>query len=273
MMNKLKCVVAVLLVAVPVGVKAFDLPNSRGEGFGRTMLIGNAAASTLTMLPTAGIEPRSWRAELGGLRYFELSELDDVFAAGAYRFGSIGIAAGVSHFGDPDIYGETTARLAAGCHYGNLGFGSSLSGRLVAFGGGYQGLSAATVGVSVTYHWDRFHFGVAADNLTRPRFNDGAVPFGRGLDVLVELIGEGSYQMTGRAEFEEGEAPRFGLGQRFDLISRAALFWGVASEPLTWGGGIDIMHDGARITYAASYHPVLGLTHALSVAYESGKTK
>lgn len=265
-MKRLSFTVVLLSVMAASG-EAFELATAREAGLGRGMILSEATASGLVMTPTTGIAPGEWKAELGGLRRYELGELDEVHVAGAYRRGDVTLALGMAQFGEADLYAETTVRVAGGYNFGSLGVGGSLSGRLVSFGGGYDDLTAGTVGLSVTWQYERVRVAVVGDNLTRPKYHDEAEAFGRKVNLFAELIGEGKFSVLGRAEFEEEWRPRFGFGQRLEIVDAAAVFFGLTTEPLTFGGGIDIMHDGARITYAASYHPVLGLTHALAVGY------
>ncbi|HOD65706.1 MAG TPA: hypothetical protein PKM94_03360 [candidate division Zixibacteria bacterium] len=176
-----------LLLACAAGAAAFELPTPRGEGFGRTMLLADASAAALTKAPTAGIRTGEWRFELGGVRRFELSDLDQVFAAAAGRLGRAVLAAGVSQFGNTELYAETTVRLAAGWRVGAFGAGGSLAAKIVEFGGGYGRLHAAAVGLSATYAGKRVQAAAAAENLNCPRLDAAAAPDHRRLDVYVEI--------------------------------------------------------------------------------------
>lgn len=263
-------VIAAAAVLLSVSAAAFDLPTPREQGMGRTLLLSEGGALTVLRAPTFTLNEREWTIEAGGVRRFEIGDLDEVMAAGAYRYRRLCGAVGIGQFGDADLYAETTVQGMVGYQIGRFGMGLNWSGRWLRFGGGYQGLNAATVGLSLSYRIDRLYVAMVGDNLTRPRLYDGGIPYGRTTSLYAEWRGEGAYQLTGSAIFEEEQTPRFGLGQRFELAREAAVFWGVATDPLTWGAGIDIMKGGARVTYAASYHPVLKLTHALSVGYGSG---
>ena len=267
----MKQVFLTTVILLVVGqVAAFDLPTAREQGMGRTLLLSDGSALTVLRVPTAEFPQGRWAFEVGGVRRFELADLDEIVASGTYSRGRVSAALGIGQFGDVDLYAETTVRGVIGYQIGRLGMGVSGSGRWLRFGGGYGGLLAATAGLSLSYWINRLQVAMTGDNLTRPRLYDGATPYGRSVGFYAEWRGEGAYQLTGSAVFEEEQAPRFGVGQRFEICREAALFWGVATDPLTWGAGIDIIRGGARVTYAAAYQPVLGVTHALTVAYGGG---
>ncbi len=268
-MNRIILAAAAVLLSVSQ-TPAFDLLTAREQGMGRTLLLSDGSALTALRVPTPMTSDRTWSVEAGGVRRFDLGDLDDVVAAAAYRSRQVSLALGVGQFGNADLYAETTVRGTLGYQFGRLGAGLTWSGLWLRFGGGYRGLNATTMGFSLSYRIDRLHVALVGDNLTRPRLYDGGILYGRTTSLYAEWQGEGAYQLTGSAVFEEEQTPRFGLGQRFELLREAAVFWGVATDPLTWGAGFDIMQGNARVTYAASYHPVLGLTHALSVGYGSG---
>ena len=60
-----------------------------------------------------------------------------------------------------------------------------------------------------------------------------------------------------------------GLGQKIRLSRQASFFWGVATKPLTYGGGVRFLFKNLAISYATTIHPDLGLTHTISLGFIS----
>ncbi|MFO7669991.1 MAG: hypothetical protein R6W31_10070 [Bacteroidales bacterium] len=85
---------------------------------------------TLLMVPAGELREGQGRIELGAMRRFEMSELDQGFAAAAYRVRQLTVAAGVMQFGDGDYYAERTGLLSAAYCLNALLYKSKQNGRL-----------------------------------------------------------------------------------------------------------------------------------------------
>lgn len=240
---------------------------------GRAVILSRSSASELLAVPAGGLVAGQGMVEIGFNRAFEMSELDNLFVAGAYRFGSVTVAVGFSQFGHSDLYTEQTARLSLACRRDSLTAAVTLSGLLVSFGGGYERLNAATLGCGLSYRTRRVIAAVTGENLTAPRLDENSREINPVYSGYAELIGPGPYSLTGRVTLEREEKPQFALGQKIDLSTKAAFFWGIATAPLKYGGGLEIDVKGRSLTYAVSYHPTLGLsqTVALSLAFGSAR--
>ncbi len=251
-------------------VLAFGLASGRSPVPGGAAILTQATASTLAMLPTAGIEDHELKAELLAIRRFGIKELDEATLAAAYRIGCASAAIGLAQMGRADLYLERTARLGAACHIGPLAVGTALSAMSVSFGGAYPGLAATTLGVDVSYRAHRGMVVLALDDLTSPRLDKRARPCNPKYSMYVQIIGVGSFFVTGRVTLEHFEKPRFAMGQYLTVSERGTIFWGLSSAPLEYGGGVEVVGGGGRISYAASYHPVLGFSHTVSLSYQVG---
>lgn len=248
---------------------AFDLTPGRTIAVGRTSSLSDGRAAELVSNPSAGIRPREVTCELGGIRRFELPDLDEAYVAVAGRFSRWTFSLGLAQFGHGDFYAERTLRLGAATAVSkHLTLGGTFSGRRLEFGAGYESLAAMSFGVCVLFRADRLRLAVTADNLTRPRMHESATPLEPLYRIQGEVAGDGSYAVYGAVDLQRYEKPRFGLGQKITVSSRANILWGATSEPLTIGGGFDIMYREFRVCYAASYHPTLGLTQTLSLGIE-----
>lgn len=240
---------------------------------GRAVILSRSSASELLAVPAGGLGVGQGLVEIGFGRAFEMSELDNLYVAGAYSFGSITTAVGFSQFGHSDLYMEQTARLSLACRRDSLTVAVTFSGVQVSFGGGYERLNAAALGCGLSYRTRRVITAVTGENLTAPSLDGNSHEINPVYSGYAELVGPGPYSLTGRVTLEREEKPQFALGQKIDLSTKAAFFWGITTAPLKYGGGLEVDFNGRSLTYAASYHPTLGLsqTVALSLAFGSAR--
>ncbi len=251
----------------------FDFTTGRSIGLGKAIVLSDPSAAALVSNPSITTPTGQWLVELGANRKFEIKDLDELFFAAAYRYQKFTGAIGLSQFGYQDFYAERTLKLGFAYQYESVGLGLTFSSLFVSFGRGYKSLSASTVGLSFGYSYQRFYGSFAADNLTSPTLYDGGIAIRPKYTAYMELLGYGSYSITGRATFEKTESPQFTIGQKLTLSSRASILWGLSSGPLTYGGGVEFILKDAHITYAASYHPVLGFTQGMALSYGGGTNK
>lgn len=251
----------------PVGLSAFEIISSQGNGLGQTAVLSYPNASTLVNIPSGGLPPGKWNIEAGFNRQFDLSELDQVFLVGAYRRGNVTTALGFSQFGKRDYYKEITARLAVAYHYDSLSVGFSFSGLGVYFGEGYGRFSTQAIGLGASYRFDKIYFAFTADNLNSPKFYDNAVSFKPVYATYAEVVGLGRHSLTAKAVFEKYQKPIFGFGQKLYISDRGAFFWGISTEPVQYGGGVEFNFGDWMISYATAYHTVLDFSHTITFSY------
>jgi hypothetical protein len=274
MTSKLVLFVVILLLFSSGNLSAFKFATGRGIGLGQTVILSRSSASTLVSVPTGGIASGDMKLELGAARKFGMKDLDQAFVAVAYRYRHITPSLGLTQFGYSDLYRERTAKMGVAWQVDSLTIGTTLSALLVSFGGRYDRLDAATFGAGASYRTSRIIGAVAADNLTSPHLDKNSSAVNPTYSAYLEVLGEGSFSITGRMTLEKTERPQFALGQRIDISERGALFWGLSTAPLEYGGGVEVTVDKSHISYAASYHPTLGLSYSLSLSFEfSGSPK
>jgi hypothetical protein len=270
MTSKLVLFTIVLLLSNAGNLLAFEFGTGRGTGLGQTVILSRSSASALVSVPTGGIASGEMKLELGAARKFGMKDLDQAFVAVAYRYRRFTSSLGLAQFGYSDLYSERTAKAGVAWHGSSLTIGTTLSALLVSFGGHYDRLSAATFGAGASYRTSRVMGAVAADNLTSPRLDKNSPAVNPIYSAYLEVLGEGSFSIMGRVTLEKTERPQFALGQKTDISERGALFWGLSTAPLEYGGGVEVTVDNRHICYAASYHPTLGLSHSLSLSFEFG---
>ena len=258
-----------LLWVLPSVACAFDVHDSRAGGLGRGVLLSRPTAVNLVNTATDGLSRGAGMFETGYYRRYELADLDDLFLAGAWRYRQMTMAVAVSQFGKTDLYAEQLLKGAVAVHYRRISLGIMLSAMQVQFGNGYGNLRTATVGLAGGLSAAKFTAALSSDNLTRPRLIEGGVPYEPTHTLLVEYHGVEAFSFTGRVRVENHQKPQFGLGQSIRLFNRSAFFWGVGTAPVEYGGGIEIDIPFGAVTYAANIHPVLGLSHTVTLVWKS----
>jgi hypothetical protein len=136
----------------------------------------------------------------------------------------------------------------------------------IEFGGNYDRFSMATVGLGAGYTKGQFKVHLAADKLTNPRPTPSSEPFGRTGTAIVEWTTPKSLSTVVRASRVEKKAMKYAIGQRIPLARGSALYWGISTRPVEYGGGVDVATRLFTLTYGAKVHPVLGLSHSVSIA-------
>ena len=259
-----------ILTALPSMARPFDVHDSRAGALGRGMLLSNPTAMNLVGAASDGLERGTGLFEAGFHRRYELSDLDYLFLAGAWRYRQVTVAVAASQFGKSDLYAEQLLKGSAALHYRRFTFGMSLSGMQVQIGNGYGGLRAATFSLTGGMSSKRFTVALSSDNLTRPRLVDGAIPYEPTHTLLAEYHGVEAFSFVGRVRFQKLQKPQFGLGQMIRLSGRSAFIWGIGTAPVEYGGGIEIDIPFGAVTYVANIHPVLGLSHTVTLVWKLG---
>ncbi len=259
---------ACLLLIAP-SVYAFEFMTGHGTGLGQSLLLSHSTPSMLLSAPTGGLEKGEWRVESGISRLYDLSDLDQAFLAGAYRWRGLIAAAGVSQFGSRDLYAERIAKLALAYRYRQFVLGGTGSIMSTSFGGGYAPLNAATFGLGAAATFKRVYVAFSADNLTSPQLDPSSPAIRPIYSLYGELWSTKSLSTLVRSTFEKTEKPQFAIGQRIGVSELSSFLWGLQTAPLQFGGGVELGIKNSRISYCVSYHPVLGLSHTIAVSYGS----
>ncbi len=252
-------------------VSSFDFTTGRSDGMGGTVLLSDPSASVLVSAPSGWLPDKELRVEMTGTRHFDISALDQVNVSIAYRHGKVSGALGMSQIGQRDYYAERTLKLAFAYQKSEYGIGGTFSSEIVSFGLGYEALNASTVGINAFGKYKIIKGALVIDNLTSPSLNEGSPEVSPKMSLFTEIQGKESFVITARLTVEDREKPQFGIGQRLIVSEYGALFWGLSSEPTKYGFGFDGYYKDARLTYATSYHPSLGFSYTVTLAYQLGK--
>ncbi|HVP06396.1 MAG TPA: hypothetical protein VMS71_01040 [Candidatus Acidoferrum sp.] len=250
-------------------VYAFEFMTGHGNGLGQSLLLSHSTPSMLLSAPTGGLDNGEWRIESGISRLYDLSDLDQAFLASAFRWRGLIAAAGVSQFGNRDLYAERIAKLALSYRYRHFVLGGSGSIMSTSFGGGYAPLNTTTFGLGAAASFKRVYASFSADNLNSPRLDPSSPVIRPIYSLYGEFWSTKSLSTLIRSTFEKTEKPQFAVGQRIGVSELSSLLWGLQTAPIQFGGGVELGIKSSRISYCVSYHPVLGMSHTIAVSYGS----
>jgi len=270
------CLALLLPLLLAQGISSFELPTGSNAGAGDIISLSAPSATGLVELPIGSLAENSIAVETGYIRQFEIRELDQLFVATALQRTRFGLAVGLAQMGQTDFYAEQSAKAMLSYFHDSMTVGVSLSLLQVDAGSSFDRISAAGVGVGVSYKRNRIMAAFTADDINSPRLHKDAVAFNPRYTFSAEILGLQSYSVFGRARLEKTEKPRFALGQRFDVSNCGSVFWFVSTEALQYGAGIQVKQANMRLAYSLSYHPTLNLSHSISFAYlfsSDGRTK
>lgn len=261
--------IVLLLLFISKGY-AFDFITDRGNGMGQTVLLSKSSASTLLIVPSGGIADGAGKVELGINRKFEIKDLDQGYLAAVYRKKLFTYAIGFTQFGYTDLYAEKTARAGLTFHYDSFSLGATLATMLVEFGDKYERLSSSAIGLGASYRGKKLYGALVIDNINSPELNINSKKIKPNYSAYSEIIGKGSYSITGRLTLEADQKPQFGVGQIINLSPNGSFFWGLSTQPTIYGGGIELSYKNNIISYATSYHQTLGFSHTIALNYSFG---
>ncbi len=268
----LKCCFFVFaLLYSAVGSQAFEFVTSRGLGMAGTLLLSEASASTLLLLPTSGITKNEWIFEAGALREFEIKELDRAYLVAATRAGHFIFAAGIAQLGQRDFYAEKTLRASVGYLQQHFGLSLNVSGIEYDFGDFYGSLRAAAVGAGFSFKLQRLYLAASFDNLNSPTLLESSPKIRPDYSFYGELKGKGAYSIMGRVTFQKDEETSLALAQKIVVSDKGKIFWGISSAPFQIGGGMELKFvKRGMLSYAGSFHPALGYSHNIALIYRLG---
>jgi hypothetical protein len=269
-MRRLSIILAAVVVAVGADVVAFDFLTTQGDGMGRTVLLSHPTPTVLVSVPSDGLANGEWRLETGYNRRYDLADLDQFFIAGSYRWRSLTGSLGLSTLGKSDTYLETAGKLGLAYHRNRLTVGAAISGRKLEFGGGYAGLNAISLGIGATVRTKYVLLSIVGDNVNTPLFHAYAVEISPVYALHGEFVGAESYSITGRITLERDKDAQLGLGQKIFISRSGAVFWGIGTKPLEYGGGVELAYKAGILSYAFSIHPVLGFSQTISISVGGG---
>lgn len=260
-----------IFVVLAITVEAFDVDGGRRFGLSEAVLLSSPTATDFVSCPSAKMESGRLTLESGYLRRYELSDLDQYFAAAAIEYKHFYFGIGASQFGKSGYYTEKILRAAISYRIDSLTIGVIAGGKIVEFGNLDGSFNSIGLGFSAGFQWNRYHLAAVVDNINKPGLTESSEPDYRTAGLYAEVEGPKSYSIVGRLYWEDYSAVRATLGQVFYLTGRHSLMWGISSNPLTYSGGLELGLDRYYIGYAVANHPTLGLSHSIVIGIRSLK--
>lgn len=267
-MRKFIIVISMILGSV---VAAHEVDGGRRFGLSEAVLMSNPTATDFAACPSAGFPAGRVTLESGYLRRYDLSDLDQYYAAMALKYKRLLFGVAASQFGKSDYYSEKTLRATLSYAFDSLTIGVIAGGKLVEFGNLEESFNSVGFGLSAGIHWNRYHLAAVADNMNKPRLTEASEPDYRTVNLYAEIEGPKYYSIVGRLSWEDYSPVRATVGQVFYLSGNNCLMWGISSNPLTYSGGVELSLKRYYIGYAVSNHPTLGLSHNVMIGIRNLK--
>ena len=257
----------VILFLSATCVLSFDFINDKELGLGKTVLLSRSSASMLLAVPSGSLSEGTLLMEAGMNRKFEIRDLDQGYLAGAYRYKEYTFTIGMTQFGYRDFYAERIGKVGVAYSYDSITIGASFSYMTIDFGSYYESLSGSSFSLGGTYRGSKYFIAMTIDDLNSPGLDDKSEKIKPKYNLYSEIIGLGSYSITGKITLQKYEKPQLGIGQKVELSELGSIFWGLSTAPVMYGGGLEISYKKTTINYATSYHPTLGFSHTISMGY------
>jgi len=260
-------VILVAFLMLPGIGTAYDFDLGRQSGMGGGVLLTAPSATDRLTCPASTAIDRQIVFEAGYQRKFDLSDLDRFFIAAGYRYNNLSASVGFSQFGRNDYYLEQLIKATFSYSYKQLIASLFIDGKSVSVGEAENKvtLHAAAVGFAAGYSYEKYHLSFVVDNINRHKLEESLVPDNTVYHLYGEVEGISKLSIVGHLALEKYEKPLVSFGQHVRLVDEHSLFWGISSNPLMYGGGIEIKYKSYGLMYAVNYHPELGLTHNISL--------
>lgn len=254
-----------ILLCLSCGSAAgYDPGGGRRFAMSDAVVISSPSATGYSACPISVMENNKLMIESGYLRRYDLSDLDQLYFAVAGNYGKIKMSLWGSQFGKSEYYTEKIIRGSIGFDYGHFSVAIIPGGKLVEFGNLEGSFNAVSIGFAFGGRWRKYHLALVADNINKPKISESSEPDNRKFELYGEIEGTEVYSVVGRLAWEDNKKMRATIGQLIRFIDNNSIMWGVSSHPLTYSGGVEINYDRFFITYAASNHPALGLSHNIA---------
>ncbi|MFH1686953.1 MAG: hypothetical protein ABIE70_05460 [bacterium] len=272
-MRRVFITIVVILSLAAGSTSALEAPARLSEGLGGAVVISNPTAGDCLNTPGIMKDRNGGSVELGYRRQFEMSALDDRSVSAMLRRGRLGFAAGLSQFGQSELYAETRLHGAAAITWRRWSLGLAGTAMLVEFGGPHDKVWTSSLDVGATMTWGRGLLALSINDLMRPRLTDRVDQLPPRLSLYGELIGSGAYSTLARVTVQNDQRPQFAVGQALFVSDYAWLLWSVSTAPTRYGGGLQVSRGALRLSWVTSYHPDLGFSYTAGLSFDFRASK
>jgi len=263
--------IAVLMLVPSLCLAAFEEAQTDARVFG----MGGAGAA-LADQPQSGLANpalpalcETQSASTGWSLPFALKDLATAAASGSYQRGRWGLGAALLTTGN-ELYRESTGRVSLALRFlGSTAAGVALDGQhlgIARYGSATAlGLSAGLLGSPL----EDLTLAVCAANANRPAIG------GTGQEVDQTLCCGASYRplasltLAFQLQAQRGWPAQLRFGQEYRWRDLLFLRAGFADRPNAVSLGFGVAYKRFRLDYAVRTHPVLDLSHCLSLHYQT----
>lgn len=260
-----------LLSAASLAMASFEETPADARVFG--MAGAGIALSDYSQGGTGNPALTAWcgtqSVSAGAALPFGLSDLASTAASAGYQRGRYGLGASLVTTGNA-LYRESTLRaaLAARC-FGRIAAGIGLGGRHLAierYGSAVAvGLDAGLIGEP----YEGITVAVAAENLNRPALGASGDEAAQTLCCGASWRPVSQATLAVQLQAQQGWPVQLRIGQEFRWRERLFLRAGFCDRPDQASLGFGVAWRTLRLDYAVRTHPVLDLSHCVSLHYRT----
>lgn len=271
---------SLLLVSSALLLAVFDdyQPSARARSMGGAFTAVSDDANAIFFNP-AGLADLSYELKIGFTSPYSesFSQLSTV-AMGAKlpnRFGNIGL--GLKNFGvkyeDEELMAEQSFTLSHGITllkdiHSTINFGYNLNYLRLGFDDEDKGGAfALDLGVLALLH-GRTKLGFSVQNLNRAKMGfENQIELPSNLAMGVSYVPYDGVITTIEVKKDFAKETEFMGGVEAKIYEPLYIRAGVHQNPATYSAGASFLMKGVALDYAATYHAVLGLSHAFNLGY------
>ena len=200
---------------------------------------------------------------------FALKDLATAAVCGSYQKDRWGLGAALLTTGN-QLYRESTGRASLGFRFcDNMAAGLALDGQhlgIERYGSATAvGLSAGLLGSPL----DNLTLAVCAGNVNRPLIGNTGQEVDQTLSCGASYRPLQQFTLAFQLQAQRGWPAQLRFGQEYRWRDLLFLRAGFADRPNAVSLGFGVAWHRFRLDYAARTHPVLGLSHCLSLQYET----
>ncbi|MDI6739054.1 MAG: helix-hairpin-helix domain-containing protein [Candidatus Edwardsbacteria bacterium] len=200
---------------------------------------------------------------------FGLKDLAATATAVSYQRGRYGLAAGIAAVGN-QLYREATVRMALGMRvFERAAIGAAVNGHhlgIARYGSATAvGFDAGLIGSP----FENLTLAVAAGNLNHPAIGESDEEISQTLSCGASFRPVSQVTLAVQLQAQENWPVQLRVGQEYRYRDRLFLRAGFTDRPNQASLGFGAAHGKFRLDYAVRTHPVLNLSHCLSLHYET----
>ena len=259
----------VLLLILPVfGAFERTSPGAETMGLGNSLTAYPFSLYTVQYNPAAMIYHQGHKIALNFRTFYGIPGIIQGDLIGIHRIGKFPFGWEINHFGN-DLYQEYRMILSAAWPVSEtLGIGFSATYHLLSISGYGQ---AQTAGFNLSVFSklsDRFFYGAMFQNFNQPRISHSSESLPRFLDIGICYLPSSDIFITISATKETRFSPDIKCGIGYTPGSVITLRLGIQDRIESFNMGFGLKLSKFAIDYAVALHPVLSLSHAVSVLVE-----